>query len=60
MTREVHQVLRERMDLIAHRLAQGACLGNEPEHGKAVGHYGEIKDLLDLTYEDIVPEVLVQ
>lgn len=51
----MHQVLRERMELMAHGLARGSCLGNEIEHGKAVGRYGEIKDLLDMTYEDIVP-----
>ena len=55
VTQEVHQVLRERMELMAHGLARGSCLGNEIEHGKAVGRYGEIKDLLDMTYEDIVP-----
>ncbi len=56
VTREVHQVLRERRVKVAEQLCQGACLGSEIDHAKAVGRCEEIKDLLEMTYEDMRPE----
>jgi hypothetical protein len=47
-------MLQERQDKLAHELGRGACLGNELEHGKAVGRYLEIDDLLHTKYEDML------
>jgi hypothetical protein len=46
-------VLRERKDKISAQLGEGACLGNDCEHGKAVGRCLEIKDLLEMEFEDL-------
>jgi hypothetical protein len=54
VTEEVYQVLRERREKIAEQLAAGLCLGAEIEHAKAVGRCEEIKDMLELTYEDML------
>jgi len=53
VTLEVLKVLRERKDKISTQLGGGACLGNDCEHGKAVGRYLEIKDLLEMEYKDL-------
>ena len=56
VTEEIWQVLRERREKVGEQLCRGACLDNSCEYAKAVGHCEEIKDLLDLTYEDMLPE----
>lgn len=53
VTLEVFKVLRERKIKIADQLGMGACLDNDPEHGKAVGRYLEINDLLEMEFEDL-------
>jgi hypothetical protein len=53
VTLEVLKVLRERKDKISAQLGEGACLGNDCEHGKAVGRCLEIKDLLEMEFEDL-------
>jgi hypothetical protein len=53
VTQEVFQVLRERQLKVAHLLGSGACLGNEPGHGEAVGRYKEIDDLLKMEFKDL-------
>ena len=58
VTREVHKILRERQNKIAHGLAQGSCMGhqNQATYGQQVGHYAEIDDLLNMTHEDMLPK----
>ena len=53
VTLEVLKVLRERKAKVANQLGLGACLGNESEHGRAVGTYCEIDNLLEMEYEDL-------
>jgi hypothetical protein len=53
VTIEIFRILRERQTKIGKQLASGACLGNHTEHGKAVGRFLEINDLLEMSYEDL-------
>ena len=53
VTREVFKVLRERRDRIAHMLAGGNALGDHEQTGVACGRYGEINDLLSMTFDDM-------
>ena len=41
---------------MAFQLAAGGCLDNMTGYSKAVGHFEEIKDLLEMTYEDMLPK----
>ena len=56
VTEEVHKVLRERREKVAFQLVEGACLENMTEYAKAVGRCEEIRDLLEMTWEDMQPE----
>lgn len=47
------QILRERQQKIGQQLGVGACLGSDAEHGKAVGRYLEIDDLLTMEFENL-------
>jgi len=42
---------------VASQLAEGACLDNMIEYAKSVGRCEEIKDLLGMTYEDMIPNL---
>ena len=55
VTREVHQVLRERREKVAEMLCRGKCINDETGHARAVGRCEEIMDLLEMTYEDMLP-----
>ena len=48
-------MLRERREKVAYQLSEGACLDNMVEYAKSVGRCEEIRDLLEMTYEDIIP-----
>lgn len=54
VTLEVMEVLRERARAIGDWLGLGACLGDEGQHGKAVGRFLEIHDLINMEYEDML------
>jgi hypothetical protein len=56
VTQEVHSVLRERREKIAEQLVRGACLDDNIAHARAVGRADEIKDLLEMTYDDMLPK----
>jgi len=56
VTKEVKAVMQERRLKVAVDLAGGACLGNESEHGIAVGRVREINDYLEMNYEDLKGE----
>lgn len=52
VTREVFQILRERMEKIAYGLAEGAC-EDMAQYSEAVGRFKEISDLIKMDYEDM-------
>jgi len=55
---EVKAMLKERMEMIAHKMADGACMGTigtSPEYyGELVGRYKEIKDLIDMNFKELM------
>ena len=55
VTKEVFSVLKERKEEIANQLANGVC-HDMTEYAFAVGKCREIKDLLEMTYEEMVVE----
>ena len=54
VTREVFKVLEERRQKIAHELASGVAI--TPDAGEYVGRYKEISELLEWTYDDLIPK----
>lgn len=52
VTKEIYQILRERMAKIAHALAAGGALIDK-DNAVAVGRYKEIDDLLTMEYDDM-------
>lgn len=59
VTREVLDMMKSRNDEICRQLGLGACLGNESLHGVAVGRVEEINYFLNLEYEDLFSEVVI-
>jgi len=51
---EVAAMLKERMDKIAHGLANGAAVGDQDIYNESVGRYKEIKDLTEMTYAELM------
>ena len=54
VTLEVYGMLKERMDKIAHGLADGAATDSQTIYNQSVGRYKEIKDLLDMNYKELM------
>lgn len=51
---EVAAMLKERMNKIAHSLADGGATDSQTIYNQMVGRYKEIKDLTEMTYQELI------